>query len=281
MPGSIHPPVTRPAGPPREWGGRCWIAGDPVRRGAATTGPPVGAAFRTRPRTCGSTGTVLGMAHLPRLQPGRRAPAGGLAGQRRRGRLLVARATARLAARRRTSSDFLAAGPPPVFIGFGSMAPGPASGSPGRSWTRSAPPGSGRSCSPAGPSCRVEDGRRAPASATCPTSGCSRGWRPSCTTPGQAPPEPRFVPACRRSRSRCWPTSRSGPSASTAWGQDPPRSPSGPTAQRWRIHPTGGGRTTAPRTFAGAVLPGQRRRRRRGSRTARRPAHELTGSFDE
>jgi UDP:flavonoid glycosyltransferase YjiC (YdhE family) len=110
--------------------------------------------------------------------------------------------------------DFLGAGPPPVFVGFGSMTPRTTSDS----MRSSRPPSSGPACapssSPAGPA-SAGPVRNAPVttswwSATCHTTGCSPGRRPWSTTPEPAPPGPGCARGCRRSRCPSWSTSPSG-----------------------------------------------------------------------
>ena len=79
-------------------------------------------AAHGRPRAAARDGHHS-LADLPRFQSRHRAPTGRLASGVRGGRLLVAAAAIWLQPQVELV-DFLASGPPPVFIGFGSMSPG-------------------------------------------------------------------------------------------------------------------------------------------------------------
>lgn len=117
--------------------------------------------------------------------------------------------------------SFLASGPAPVSIGFGSMTPRSAERltqiaveALRRTGQRGVLLGGWGGLGGGSGPCR----RRRSPFATCHTNGCFRGWRPSCTTVVPAPRARLFARECRRSSCRCPSTSRTGRSASRRWG---------------------------------------------------------------
>ncbi|MDT0349062.1 glycosyltransferase [Pseudonocardia sp. DSM 45834] len=110
--------------------------------------------------------------------------------------------------------DFLGAGPPPVFIGFGSMTPhherlhDVVAAAVERAGVRA-------SSSPAGPDSRPRETTSC-WSATCRTTGCSSGRPPWSTTPARAPPGPGSAREYRRFPCPSWSTSPSGRTGCTA-----------------------------------------------------------------
>ena len=106
-------------------------------------------------------------------------------------------------------ADFLAAGPPPVFVGFGSMTP-----SDGEALADLV----AASVRRAGVRAIVQAGWAAwsllPTTSaplvTCRTTGSFRALRPSCTMRGRGRRRQGCVPACLRLRCRSWSIRRSG-----------------------------------------------------------------------
>ena len=115
---------------------------------------------------------------------------------------------------------FLAAGPAPVFMGFGSLMPIAGAASDRDAWRRlkrpRASPAAARSFrrrSMREPSHRTAIAVRAAHAAQ---RSSSLAARPSCTTAAPAPRTPRSAPACRRSRCRMCRINSRGPRSCSA-----------------------------------------------------------------
>ena len=116
-------------------------------------------------------------------------------------------------------AEFLAEGPPPIYIGFGSMtgmAPAALS-----ALTRKAVEEQGQSYPVAIRSRAPNDSA---SSRTSPTTGSCRAWRRRCITPGRAPRRRSCGQASRASACRSSVTSPGGPPGSPASGLDRRRS---------------------------------------------------------
>lgn len=117
-------------------------------------------------------------------------------------------------------TDFLQDGPPPVFIGFGSMAPG--HGERLSELVTAAVKRAGvRAVVQAGWAGLDGCGPDTLAIGDLPHDWLFPAPPPSSTTPGRAPPEPDCGPGCPPCRYLSWPTSRSGPPGCTGWVSPP------------------------------------------------------------
>lgn len=153
--------------------------------------------------------------------------------------------------------DFLSAGPPPVFVGFGSSAALEA-GFVLEAIRRA----SGRCCRVRGTSRTMMRS----ASVRSRTNGCFRGWRQSRTMRALAPPLPASALVCPRSASRCIRTNRCGLPGLLPSAQGPGRFPTrGSLLSDWR---TPSGKPSAPRR----TQPGQKSSQRgSGTKTGSPP----------
>jgi sterol 3beta-glucosyltransferase len=129
--------------------------------------------------------------------------------------------------------EFLAAGGPPVYIGFGSMV-GLDPRKVGRIVTEAVRRAGVRAILAGAGAASASTGtvRTSTFWSRPRTTGCSPARPPSSTTAAAAPPAPRSPRAAPRSSARFWPTSPSGPP--------------GPTRPGWR-HPRSGDATCPPR----------------------------------
>lgn len=119
---------------------------------------------------------------------------------------------------------FLADGPPPVSIGFGSMASRDPQATLDLALRALDLSGQRGCCSAAGPgSARTAPcpGTSSPPTAS-RTADCSRGWPRSSATAEPGPPVPRSAPESPRSSPRWPPTSPAGHESSTTWAPGQP-----------------------------------------------------------
>jgi sterol 3beta-glucosyltransferase len=109
---------------------------------------------------------------------------------------------------------FLEEGPPPVFVGFGSMPVRDVEGT-----TALVLAGSGASCTPAGGAWGGTTCRSGPFPwPTRPMAGCSRGWRRWCITAARGRRPLACGPGCRRWWCRSCLTSSTGAGGWSSWG---------------------------------------------------------------